>query len=409
MRTTKDIISEFISIHGRRYDYSKFEYKGIRVPGKVICRKHGPFYVTPINHRRGTNCPICSETFKSKCKRLGVDYYRALKRRQAGLSEEKIFSVGYIHNVRVVNGIEVFGENYPNLKEAIRSLNPPANRKTISRWIEEGISPEEAFERIPNPGYADGIIYLITNMVTQMQYVGLTVQTLERRWKYHCEQANYAHIKSEESLHAAIREYGKGNFTIKELDKGTTKKDLESLERRWIKKLNTLIPNGYNISKGGVSGGSHKKPTKINGRRFESVGKAAEYLSELKGISISAAKKRIATGRINVRKPAKPGESIVKTKLYKAWRNIFDNALNPKSKGYIPNIEVVESWRVFENFLQDVGEPSDKKMVFTRLNKKKGYFPENCAWLTKSEASKLNAKYMKENGLLIGRGKSKKA
>jgi hypothetical protein len=45
-------------------------------------------------------------------------------------------------------------------------------------------------------------------------------------------------------------------------------------------------------------------------------------------------------------------------------------------------------------------------MAFTRLDKKKGYFPENCAWVTKSEASKINAKYMKENGLLIGRGKS---
>ena len=39
-------------------------------------------------------------------------------------------------------------------------------------------------------------------------------------------------------------------------------------------------------------------------------------------------------------------------------------------------------------------------MAFTRLDKAKGFYPDNCAWLSKSEASKLNASYMKEKGTL---------
>ncbi|CAC9561141.1 hypothetical protein [uncultured Gammaproteobacteria bacterium] len=32
-------------------------------------------------------------------------------------------------------------------------------------------------------------------------------------------------------------------------------------------------------------------------------------------------------------------------------------------------------------------------MAFARVNKDKGFFPGNCFWLTKSEASKINGKF----------------
>lgn len=418
-KTPLELNNSFIKkakeVHGNIYNYDNYIYINSNTVGKIICKTHGEFHQNPSNHLRGTQCPDCSiekrkeRTFKRLCHEKGVKYYRTLKRRQKGLTEKKIFNKGYIRNEREINKIKVFDEVYPNIEEAVRRLKPPASRKTISRWIKEGISPEEAFERIPNPGYADGIIYLITNTKTKLQYVGLTVQLLERRWEYHVQQAKASPIKNEKSLHAAIIEYGENNFIIQEIDEGTTKKDLESKEIKWIKHFNTLTPNGYNISKGGVSGGSNKKPTIVNGKRFKSVGEATIYVSESKGISLSAAKKRISCGRININKPAKSGESVVKTKIYKAWSQIIHAATNPKSKDFIPDIDVIESWKDFKSFRDDVGEPTSNNMAFTRLNKKKGYFPENCTWLTKSEASKINAKYMKENGLLVGRCKSKNA
>lgn len=265
------------------------------------------------------------------------------------------------------------------------------------------MSPEEAFERIPNPGYADGIIYLITNKINRKLYIGLTIQTLDRRWKYHQQQASANHIKSEESLHAAIREFGAQNFTIEQVDSGTTKKDLEKKEREWIKKMNTLIPIGYNISTGGISGGSNSKSTVIDGKKFKSVKEAVEYVSETRKISFEAAQGRIRSGRIDVRTPSKAGESYVKSKLYKTWSNIVHVSTNPMSKDYIPNISLYSKWKDFEGFKQDVGEPDDKDMVFKRIDQNEGFFPDNCKWMTKSDASKLNAEFMKQKGTLKGR------
>jgi hypothetical protein len=396
-------------MHGGVYDYSEFRYMGAGVKGKIVCPAHGEFWQTPGNHLKGTKCPACScemqkaDTFKEKCNGLGVDYWRALKRREAGLPEEKIFEEGYVRKSREINEITVFGVKYPNLKEAARILNPHASTSTIARWITEGKTPEEAFGSIPNPGYANGIIYLITHRDSGKKYVGLTIQTLDRRWRYHIKQALAGYIKGAESLHAAIREFGPYSFEIRAIDRGTTKQDLERKERDWIKRFNTLVPNGFNISRGGVSGGSSGKPTVVDGIRFDSVKKAAHYLAETREISPEAAKGRLRHNRIDVKTPAKPGESLVKTPVYKAWSRIVHGVLKPNSKEYIPGLELHEPWFEFQEFYKDVGNPPINGMAFTRLDKSRGFYPDNCAWLSKSEASKLNALYMKEKGTLVGR------
>ncbi len=110
---------------------------------------------------------------------------------------------------------------------------------------------------------------------------------------------------------------------------------------------------------------------------------------------------------VDVKKPAKPGQSLVNTKAYKAWSRIVHGALNPNSKEYIPDLAIDENWRNFNNFFQDVGNPPKQGMAFTRLDKSKGFFPNNCAWLTKSEASKINAAYMKATGRLTGNKRKK--
>lgn len=403
--TQKELNDTFIKkakqIHGYKYDYSEFIYINSDTTGKIICKLHGEFHQTPSNHLKGTKCPQCAiedlkeNTFKNECKKRGVDYYRALKRRQSGQSEEQIFKKDYIRNERAINEIKIFDKIYPNLKEAIRELKTPANRKTIARWIKDGMSPEEAFDRVPNPGYEDGTIYLITNTLTNKQYVGLTIQSIERRWQYHLEQANASKIKNENSLHASIRKYGADKFTITQIDSGVANRDLEAKEIEWIKKLNTLIPNGYNISTGGTSGGSNKKPTTVDGITFVGNKEAVEHVAKTRGISIVAAKKRLEKGKIDVKSPAKAGQSLVKTKTYKVWSRIKNGVLNPNSKDYIEGISLYEEWMEFEKFYKDVGEPIEPKIVFARIDKTKGFYPDNCRWMTKSEASKINAQYMK--------------
>lgn len=344
-----------------------------------------------------------SETFKAKCKRLGVNYHRALKRRQARMSEEKIFDTGYLNTDRESNEIEVYGVKYKSLRQAIIKLNPVASTSSIVRMLNAGYTSEEAFEYVPNPGYSNGIIYLVTNKITGKEYVGQTVQTLDKRWQKHVDDSKSNAIASDQSLHSAMREYGIDNFYIDEIDSGITLIDLENKENFYIEKLNTLVPNGYNILLGGGSGGSNKKPKEIDGILFESVKAAVKHVAETRNISIIAAERRVKVGKIDIEeKRSKSGnkKDHQHTKLFRAWQKIVYRSTNPNSKFYIDGLDVYEPWKDFNIFKEDVGKEEAGHLVFARLDKNKGFYPDNCRWMTQSESSKINIKHMKKNGML---------
>ena len=48
-----------------------------------------------------------------------------------------------------------------------------------------------------------------------------------------------------------INKYGHENFTIEEIEKCNSIDELNLREQFWIKELNTLAPNGYNLTTGG--------------------------------------------------------------------------------------------------------------------------------------------------------------
>lgn len=117
------MISRAREIHGNKYDYGDFIYVNYETKGSIICPLHGKFLQATSNHLKGRGCPKCaidnvkSGSFKEKCKFKGVNYHRALKRKQAGLSDEKIFRDGYIRNERAINEITIGQVRYPNMTE----------------------------------------------------------------------------------------------------------------------------------------------------------------------------------------------------------------------------------------------------------------------------------------------------
>jgi predicted GIY-YIG superfamily endonuclease len=400
VEVTMDFITRARDIHGDQYDYSEFHYKTNMTSGKIICSVHGAFWQLPYTHLQGGQCPDCTRarlkagTFKEECEVLGVNYTRALSRRHSGFSEERIFDKDRLPSLGTANEITVFGVSYPSMAEAIRVLNPPSSVMTITKQIKAGKTPEEAFEYIPNPGYANGIIYLITHRASGKQYIGLTIQTLERRWQYHILQARAGHIREEQSLHAAIRDEGPSAFELQQIDQGIAKKDLEKKERYWIKQLETMAPHGYNILSGGQNGGARGKPTVVDGIRFDSLKKAAEHISKTRNVSLVAAFGRLRHDRVDPSKIyAKRGESLVETAAYNSWCYIIYSAINPQSKNYIPGLDLYAPWQKFAAFYQDVGQPPGPGMVFVRIDKSKGFSPENCAWVSQREAGKLRASY----------------
>lgn len=85
-------------------------------------------------------------------------------------------------------------------------------------------------------------IYLITNHITDKQYIGMTYRKGKNFDKY---------WGSGKLIQNSINRYGLDNFTKEILQICFNRQELFEAEMYWIKKLKTLIPNGYNISPGG--------------------------------------------------------------------------------------------------------------------------------------------------------------
>ena len=58
--STEEIIQEFKSIHGDKYDYSNVKYINVKTPVIIVCKQHGEFQQTPDSHKRGSGCPKCN-------------------------------------------------------------------------------------------------------------------------------------------------------------------------------------------------------------------------------------------------------------------------------------------------------------------------------------------------------------
>lgn len=91
------------------------------------------------------------------------------------------------------------------------------------------------------------VVYLITNKINSMQYIGKTINKLKiRLYNHKCHKTSY--------IGRAIKFYGWENFKVEILEECANRTELNEREKYWIKTLNTKTPNGYNLTSGGESG-----------------------------------------------------------------------------------------------------------------------------------------------------------
>jgi len=64
--TTSEFIERAKKIHGDEYDYSNIKYKNNHTKIIIICKKHGEFKQTPMNHLNRDGCPICNNKSKGE-------------------------------------------------------------------------------------------------------------------------------------------------------------------------------------------------------------------------------------------------------------------------------------------------------------------------------------------------------
>lgn len=104
-----------------------------------------------------------------------------------------------------------------------------------------------------------GYIYLRTNKINGKKYVGQAVDIKQREYTWNTISHHYAG----KAIDAARAKYGIDNFVF-EIIKECEDEKLNYWERYYIKKLNTKVPYGYNLTDGGdgTSGFSLSEETK---------------------------------------------------------------------------------------------------------------------------------------------------
>lgn len=97
-------------------------------------------------------------------------------------------------------------------------------------------------------------IYVITNLINNKQYVGLS-KDCHKRWADHYSKCYTSKRKDdlEKALYMAMRKYGRDNFSFQIIEE-CSEDNLAEREKYWIEQLHTY-ENGYNETRGGELSG----------------------------------------------------------------------------------------------------------------------------------------------------------
>ncbi len=96
------------------------------------------------------------------------------------------------------------------------------------------------------------IIYVLTCRITSLQYVGQTIFTLDKRWRQHVNDSRNKDAKGLRLyyLQSAIVKYGADAFDRRVVAR-CTRGEADEEESKCIEQMQTIAPNGYNLTSGG--------------------------------------------------------------------------------------------------------------------------------------------------------------
>lgn len=138
------------------------------------------------------------------------------------------------------------------------------------------------------------VVYKITNIVNSKIYIGCTMKSIQNRFQEHIGH-RFLH---KNGISRAILKHGAENFTVEEVEKCISRKEMFNREIYWIGYFNSCnVQIGYNMTNGGDSGPIHC------GDKNSSYGKPNNKLAEFnrsrKGIPLSEShKKNVSIGQM---------------------------------------------------------------------------------------------------------------
>ena len=94
-------------------------------------------------------------------------------------------------------------------------------------------------------------LYKITNLLNNKCYIGITNRDPNERF------AEHKKLSSTSFIGKAIQSDGVKNFSFEVILTNIEDNEISDLERKYIQKYNSLLPNGYNADLGGVEYHKH--------------------------------------------------------------------------------------------------------------------------------------------------------
>ncbi len=184
-----------------------------------------------------------------------------------------------IHNAQPVSfDVDGVSYAYPSVSDAAKA-HGLSEFLVHTRMRSRGWTISQALELAPPPAHTKqcyGYIYVITHKETGLQYVGQTMKPVAQRWEDHQKSATEDKANNR-PLSAAIRKHGPSAFTVEQVATTRSYHDANQRERKWIARLNTKAPNGFNATRGG-GGLSLGRAIEVAGTKYRSIADAArEY------------------------------------------------------------------------------------------------------------------------------------
>lgn len=88
-----------------------------------------------------------------------------------------------------------------------------------------------------------------------------------------------------------------------------------------------------------------------------------------------------------------------------SWKAVMARCYYAKDNEYYSKVQVCERWFTFANFLTDMGDRPALDYSIDRVDPDKGYYKENCQWITKAEnCAKARKNMTPERNALVSAG-----